>query len=97
MEPSAPPPLNIISRLIHSARGRNLFSVPEDALGLESGGDGDSVVERQTERLVRLSRAETAVEQVLLEILADSEELAARRVSSGVHAVGASDAAGQRG
>ena len=54
-------------------------------------------MERQTEGLVRLSSAQTAVEQVLLEVVTNSEKLAARRISSGVLAVGAGDAPRQRG
>lgn len=69
----------------------------ELALRLQGGRDGDTVVERQAKRFVRLSRAQTAVEQVLLEVLTDSEQLAARRVRRGVDAVGAGDAARQRG
>lgn len=74
-----------------------MLDIPKDTLLLKGRGDSDSVVERQAKRLVRLGRAETAVEQVLLEVVAHSEELAARRVSRGVHSVWASDAAGQCG
>lgn len=69
----------------------------ELALRLQGGRDGDTVVERQAKRFVRLSRAQTAVEQVLLEVLTDCEQLAARRICRGVDAVGAGDAARQRG
>lgn len=72
-------------------------STAELALRLQSGRNGNGVVERQAERLVRLGRAQTAVEQVLLQVLTDGEELAARRVRCGVDAVGAGDAARQRG
>lgn len=72
-------------------------NVPELALRLEGGRDRDTVVECETEGLVRLGSAQTAVEQVLLQVLADSEQLAARRVRRSVDTVGASNAARQRG
>lgn len=68
----------------------------ELALRLHGGRDGDTVVESQAEGLVRLGRAQATMEEVLLEILADGEELTARRVGRGVDAVGAGDAARER-
>ncbi len=53
-------------------------------------------MEGQTEGLVDLLATLAAIEQVLLDVVADSEELAARCVGSGVHAVGASDTASER-
>ena len=70
--------------------------IPELALGLQSGGDGDGVVEGETERLVRLLATLATVEELVLERVAESKERAAGGVGSGVDAVGASDAAGQR-
>ncbi len=65
----------------------------ELALRLQGGRDGDTVMECQTEGFVSLSGAQAAVEQVLLEVLSDSEQLAARRVRRGVDTVWAGDAA----
>ncbi len=76
---------------------KNACSVPELALRLQGGRDREAVVECKPEGLVRLGSAQTAVEQVLLQVLADGEQLAARRVRRGVDTVGASDAARQRG
>ena len=51
----------------------------------------------QTECLVGNVVALAAVKHVLLDVVANGEELAARRISGGVLAVGASDALGERG
>lgn len=72
------------------------MNLPELAARGDGRRDADGVVEGQTEGLVDLLATLAAIEQVLLDVVADSEELAARRVGSGVHAVGAGDTAGER-
>lgn len=72
-------------------------STAELALRLKSGRDRDGVVEGQAERLVCLGRAQTAMEEVLLQVLTDGEQLAACGIRCGVNAVGARYAARQRG
>ena len=69
--------------------------VPELDAGGDGGRDTDGVVEGQTKGLVDLLTALAAVEQVLLDVVANGEESAAGRVGRGVHAVGASDPAGE--
>lgn len=61
--------------------------LPELALRRESRRESDSVVECQAERVVRHVIALSAVEQVLLQIITDREERAARRVGSTVLAI----------
>lgn len=53
----------------------------------EGGREADGIVERQTKGLVRLLAALAAIEEVLLEIVDDSEEGAARRIGRCVHTV----------
>lgn len=68
--------------------------VPELSGRLESGRERDGVVEREAESLVGLVSA-LVEEQVVLELVADGEEVAARRVGSGVDAVRAGDTPGE--
>ncbi len=67
----------------------------ELSTGLRRGREGDCVVEGETEGLVSLLST-LVVEEVLLDVVADREECAARRVGRGVLAVGARNAAGER-
>ena len=69
--------------------------VPELAASGDGGRDTDGVVEGQTKGLVDLLTALAAVEEVLLDVVAHSKERAAGGVGRGVHAVGASDPAGE--
>ena len=61
--------------------------IPELALGLECGGDGDGVVESKTESLVGLVVALSTAEQILVQIVAHSEQGAAGGVGCGILAV----------
>lgn len=72
------------------------LDVPELATGLHGGRETDGVVEGDAEGLVRVLAALGTVEEVLLDVVADGEERAARRVGRGVLAVGAGDAARER-
>lgn len=58
--------------------------------------DGNGVVEDQTNGLVGLLATLASVEQILLNVISDGKQRAARRVNSGVLAVGAKSALGQR-
>ena len=51
-----------------------IFCIPEFALGLKSGREGDCVVEGETERLVGLVVTLTSVKEVLLQVISDGEE-----------------------
>ena len=66
-----------------------MWDSPELALGLESRGEGNSIVEGETERIVGDVVALSTVEQVLLEVVADRKERAAGRIDSAVDAIGA--------
>ena len=100
IEPSAPPPLDLEKKretnqyCSHSIRNTN--NLPEDTSASDLGRDTNRVVEGETERLVRLLATLATVEELVLERVAESKERAAGGVGSGVDAVGASDAAGQR-
>lgn len=72
------------------------WSSPKDALSRERGGDTNGVVEGEPEGLVDVLPALAAVEQVLLYVVADSEQRTAGRVVHHVHAIGASDTADER-
>ena len=65
-------------------------------MGRERRRDTDGVVEGQTEGLVNVLSALAAVEQVLLDVVADGEEGAAGRVVHHVDAIGTGDAADER-
>ena len=69
--------------------------LPEHAAGGGGHGNADGVVEGQTEGLVDILAAFAAVEQVLLDVIADGEQIAARGVGRRVHAVGACHSAGK--
>ena len=64
-------------------------------MSLQGRGDGDGVVERQAQGLVSLCVAQSAVEEVLLQVIADGEELAAGLVARSVDTVRAGDTARQ--
>ena len=68
---------------------------PKQPLCRESGRESDGVVEGQAQRLVDVLSALAAVEQVLLDVVADGEESAASCIRRGVDTVGTSDTAGQ--
>ena len=70
-------------------------SAAELAVGRHRGREADRVVESQAERLVRLLSALAAVEQILLDVVANSEQSAASGVGRGVHTVRASDPTGE--
>ena len=70
--------------------------VPELAASGDGGRDTDGVVEGQTKGLVDLLTTLAAVEQVLLDVVANGEQSTAGGVGRSVHAVGASDPAGER-
>ena len=70
--------------------------VPELAASGDGGRDTDGVVEGQTKGLVDLLTALAAVEEVLLNVVANSEQRTARGVRRRVHAIGASDPTGDR-
>ena len=88
IEPSAPPPLYLRQVIIHPESSKN---IPEFAACGERRRKSDSVVESETERLVDVLAALAVVEQILLKVVTDREELAARGVSRRVNAVRASD------
>ena len=80
-----------------SRRNReNQQSSPEHALGRDQRGDTDGVMEGETEGLVDVLAALAAVEQVLLDVVADGEKGAAGRVVHHVYAVGTGDTADER-
>lgn len=58
-------------------------------------GPANGIVESQTKGLVGLLAARAVIEEVLLDIIEDGEQRAARRISRGVLAIWASDAAGE--
>ena len=66
-------------------------SAAELAVGRHRGREADRVVESQAKRLVRLLSALAAVEQVLLQVIDDGEERAARRIRRGMDTVRARD------
>ena len=74
----------------------NTNNLPEDTSASDLGRDTNRVVEGETERLARLLATLATVEELVLERVAESKERAAGGVGSGVDAVGASDAAGER-
>jgi len=61
----------------------------------QSGREADGVVEGQTERLVDFFTALSAVEEVGLDVIPNSEQRAAGRVVGGVLAIGASNPANE--
>ena len=68
---------------------------PELASASNGRRDTDGVVEGQTEGLVDFLAALAAIEQILLDVVTDGEQSAARRVGRRVHAVRASYTAGK--
>ena len=93
IEPSAPPPL--FARF--SERNAVTFSaahVPKLSGRLEGGGERDGVVEREAQRLVGLVAA-LVEEQVVLQIVANGEQAAARRIGGGIDTVGAGHPPGE--
>ena len=77
-----------VVRLKDTSEAQN---VPELALGLHSWGDGNGVVESETESLVSLITA-LVVEHVVLQIVANGEQSAALGVHE-LRAIGASGTA----
>ena len=75
-----------------SSGGRHL---PEHTAGSVGLGDTNGIVEGQTKGLVDLLAALAAVEQVLLDVVANGEQSAASGVGRGVHTVRASDPTGE--
>ena len=67
------------------------------AASLHRGREGDGVVEGQTKRLVHLLTALSTIEERLLDIVADGEQSTARRISSSVYTIWASNTLGDRG
>ena len=57
--------------------------------------NADGVVERESEGLVHVLAALAVIEEACLEVVGDSEELAAGRVCGGVYTVVACDTARQ--
>ena len=72
---------------------RGNASLPEDTSRSDGRRDTNRVVEGQTQRLVRLLTTLAAIEQLVLERVAQRKERAARRVRRSVDTVGTSDAA----
>ena len=62
--------------------------IPELALGLQSGGDGDGVVEGETEGLVGLVVTLGTAKHILVQVIANGEQGAAGSVRRGILAVG---------
>ena len=71
-------------------------SSPEHALRRDQRGDTDGVVEGEAEGLVDVLATLAAVEQVLLDVVADGEKGAAGCVVHHVDAVGTGDTADER-
>ena len=63
-------------------------------LSFKRGRESNGVVERETEGFMGLVSALPAVEQVLLQVVADSKQAAARGVGCSVYAIGARSAFG---
>ena len=82
--------------LSHRATTDDRQHLPEYALFHVGNGDTDGVVEGQTKGLVDLLTALAAVEEVLLNVVANSEERTTCGVRRRVHAIGASDPTGER-
>ena len=75
---------------------KNRKHEPVLTTSVDRGRERDGVVEGETERLMDVLATPAVVEEVLLEVICDREELAARRVRRGVLPVRARDATGER-
>ena len=80
--------------LSHRATTDDRQHLPEYALFHVGNGDTDGVVEGQAKGLVRIFTALAAVEQVRLDVVANGEKGAARRIRGSILSVGTRDTTG---